>query len=160
MSDYIDPKTLESGRVLLALKSMFNENRCKETLLPLLACLRDSVVYVPMNARLSEEDQKCALNLKVGDVWSNNDDIRLTPDTLRSPDGKLWLPIFTQKEQIPEDYRKGFSIIPLPALRCLNMAHATDGVEGLVIDAFTEDTVLTFEIADIMKLLSSRTEEK
>lgn len=159
MSYYIDPKTLESGRVLLALKAMFNENRCKETLLPLLSCLRDSFVYVPMNAKLSEEDQRCAITLKVGDVWSNNDVIHLTPDTLRSPDGKLWFPIFTQKEQIPEDYGKGFSVIPLQSLRCLNMAHAIAGVEGIVIDAFTEAVVLTFEIADIMKWLPSQTDE-
>lgn len=156
MPDHLDPKTLESGRVLLALKSMFNENRCTETLFPFLECLRDSVVYVPMNAILSEEDQKRTQNLKAGDRWSNNDEIRFTPDTLRSPDGKLWFPIFTQVEQIPEDYRKRFSIISLPALRCLSMAHAIRDVEGFVVDAFTDATVLTFALADILKAIPSK----
>lgn len=48
MEEYIDAKTLESGKVLLYLKHNFLENRSQETLFPLLSCLRDSQVLVPM----------------------------------------------------------------------------------------------------------------
>lgn len=156
MGDYIERKTLEDGKVLLVLKHGFIENRCTETFIPFLSCLRDSEVWVPMIAILSEADQQSLLGVREGDLWQNKEEIRMKPDTLRSPDGKLWFPVFTQKEQIPEDYAQGFSIVPLPTLRCLNMAHAIDGVEGIVVDAFTDTVVLEFELADIMENIPSR----
>ena len=139
MSNYIDPKVLESGNVLRYLKLEFLEQPSKETLFPFLECMRDSIVYVPMNAILSENDQLRLRNVKVGTRWKNEDEIRMRPDILKSPDGKLWFPVFTQKEQIPEDYNSGFSIMPMHILRCIGMAHATESVSGLAVDAFTGD---------------------
>ena len=156
MSNYIDPKVLESGNVLRYLKLEFLEQPSKETLFPFLECMRDSIVYVPMNAILSENDQLRLSNVKVGTRWKNEDEIRMRPDILKSPDGKLWFPVFTQKEQIPEDYNSGFSIMPMHILRCIGMAHATESVSGLVVDAFTEAASLPFEIVDIIPQLPSR----
>ena len=109
-----------------------------------------------MNAILSENDQLRLKDVQVGTLWKNEDEIRMRPDILKSPDGKLWLPVFTQKEQIPEDYKSGFSIIPMHILRCIGMAHATEGVFGLVVDAFTDAASLPFEIVDIVPQLPSR----
>ena len=94
MSNYIDPKVLESGNVLRYLKLEFLEQPSKETLFPFLECMRDSIVYVPMNAILSENDQLRLKNVKVGTRWKNEDEIRMRPDILKSPDGKESIPEF------------------------------------------------------------------
>ena len=47
--DFVDPEILKNGNVLLLLKQRFIENRSEETIIPLLCCLGDSQVIVPMN---------------------------------------------------------------------------------------------------------------
>ena len=173
----IDPKVLENGKVLQGLIYMFNENRCVETLLPMLSCLRDSIICVPTNAIMTETDQERILNLlgfepgkspteeemkeanekiQRGIVFQNHDQIRMKPDILKSPDDKLWFPIFTNEEAIETEYKKQFSIINMPALEALNMAHNTENVEGLVLNAHTDGVVLTYELADLMLKMDSR----
>ena len=66
--------------------------------------------------------------------------------------------IFSQKEQIPEAYGAHFSLISLPALQCLSMAHGMEGVIGLVLDAFTQPLMLPFQVADLLPELPSHLE--
>lgn len=155
MEGYIDPKVLESGNVLLQLKQDLIKNRTRDSFLSLLGCLRDSTVWVPMSALVSKRDQESLVGVKAGDTWISQDEIRLRPDILLSPDQKHWFPIFSQKEQIPEGYARAFSIIQVSALRCLSIAHNIEGVEGLILDAFTAPLELPFTVADIMPELES-----
>ena len=152
----ITKEVLASGRVLLALKCSFLENRSKETLFPLLSCLRDSVVYVPVNLLISERDTVQLTSCKAGDYFKNQDEIRMKPDILESPDKKRWLPIFSQREQIPKEYVAGFSTVNLSVLRCLKLAHAQENMDGIVLDAFGDAVALPFEIADIISEIPSR----
>lgn len=156
MENYIDPKVLENGNVLRQLKQDLMENRTREDFISLLGCLRDSIVWVPVSAQISTRDQDSLTKAKAGDIWTSQDEIRFRPDILLSPDQKRWFPIFSQKEQIPEEYVRSFSVIRLPALRCLNMAHNAEDIEGLVLDAFTIPLELPFGVADIMSKLESR----
>ena len=155
----ITAESLANGKVLQVLKSEFLTSRSKEALLPLLSCLRDSVVHVPVNLIISERDSIQLRSCRVGDYFTNQDEIRMEPDILKSPDNKLWFPMFSQKEQIPEDYGKGFSIVPLNVPRCLAIAHMREGVEGIVLDAFSESLALPFEIADIINEIPSQLSE-
>ena len=155
MKDYIDAKTLESGKVLVYLKYNFIENRCQETLFPLLSCLRDSQVIVPMNVIMSEADEDMFMNVKVGDVVSTNDEIRLKPDILQNGDN-FFFPMFSNAEQIPEDYGSHFSTINLSVLQCIEMAKSYEHVCGLVLDAFTDPVVLEYDLADLIPQFESR----
>lgn len=155
MGEYIEAKTLESGKVLLYLKYNFIENRSQETLFPLLSCLRDSQVIVPMNVIMSEADEDMFMNVKVGDVVSTNDEIRLKPDILQNGDN-FFFPIFSNAEQIPEDYGSHFSTINLSVLQCIEMAKSYEHVCGLVLDAFTDPVVLEYDLADLIPQFESR----
>jgi len=155
MKKDIDKKTLESGRVLLYLKHEFLSNRSKETLFPLLSCLRDSNVIVPVNVTMSDFDKEKFLNSKQGDVVTTSDEIRCKPDILKNGDN-FFFPMFSNEEQIPEEYGNNFSKVVLPVLRCINMAKSYEHVCGIVIDAFTEPLVLEYEIADLIFEFESR----
>lgn len=155
MGEYIEAKTLESGKVLLYLKHNFIENRSQETLFPLLSCLRDSQVIVPMNVIMSEADEDMFMNVKVGDVVSTNDEIRLKPDILQNGDN-FFFPMFSNAEQIPEDYGSHFSTINLSVLQCIEMAKSYEHVCGLVLDAFTDPVVLEYDLADLIPQFESR----
>ena len=144
---------LSDGSVLLALKKKLVAEATEEALISLLSCLKDSKVLVPFNVILSARDQERYRQCKYGDTFKNQDSVRMEPDLLRHPDGSLYFPIFTRQEQIPDDYASRFSIVPISAMQCLQAAHDSGGVKGLVLDAFTESFSLPFELADIMKEL-------
>ncbi len=160
MSKYINPEALRDGVVLFRLKQEFLKKQSRENLFPLLCCLRDSVVQVPMNVILGEEDQESLKKMKPGELWKSGEDIRMKPDILKAPDGKLWFPVFSQEKQIPESYKKNFSIVPMEMLHCIEMAHHTRDVEGLIVDAFSDAVSLPFQLADIIKELPSQLQPK
>ncbi len=138
--DFIDPEELADGKVLLYLKNRFRSNTIRENVIPMLGCLRDSVVFVPL-----KESPRGTLPGR-----------RPQPDLLAAPDGGRFLPVFSQREQIPPDYAESFVIAPMNAMDCLSLAHAEENVLGLVLDAFTEQVILPFEIADAMEDFPSR----
>lgn len=149
MKKDIDKETLKSGRELLYLKHEFLSNRCKETLFQLLSCLRDSNVIVPVNITMSDFDKEQFINARQGDVLTTSDDIRCKPDILKNGDN-FFFPMFSNEEQIPEEYDNNFSKVILPVLQCISMAKSYENVCGIVIDAFTEPLVLGYEIADLI----------
>ncbi len=155
MKKDIDKKTLESGKVLLYLKHDFLSNRCQETLFPLLSCLRDSNVIVPVNITMSDFDRKQFINSKQGDTVTISDEMRCKPDILKNGDS-FFFPMFSNEEQIPEEYGHNFSKIVLSVLQCIKMAKNYEHVCGVVLDAFTEPLVLEYNIADLIPQFESR----
>ena len=61
-------ETLEGGNVLRALVAQFNNDRTEQNLFALLRCLRDSFIWIPCNAVISNEDAEQFLNAQKGDV--------------------------------------------------------------------------------------------
>ncbi len=122
----IDPAVLEDGSVLLDLKKAYLEDDSEENLYALLSCLRDSEVVVPV---------------------SSDAEGVVAPDILQGPDRNLYFPVFSQEAQIPEDYDESSSGVRLPMLRCIRLAHESQGTTGLVLDAFTDVLMLPFELA-------------
>lgn len=155
MVDYMDPKTLEYGNILLYLKHNFFKKEDEDSLFAVLSCLRDSHVIVPMNATISKEDEEMFLASKVGDILSSHNDIRLKPDILQNGD-KFYFPMFSNIEQIPEDYGSCFSTVNLSVLQYIEMAKTYEKTSGLVLDPFTEPLIIEYELADLITKLESR----
>lgn len=155
MGDYIDSKTLENGNVLLYLKYNFFKNRDESSLFPVLSCLRDSQVIVPMNTITSKEDEEMLLDVKIGDIVSTHNQIRLKPDILQNGD-KFFFPIFSNEEQIPAKYGSRSSTINLSVIQCIEMAKSYERVCGLVLDPFTEAMIIDYELADLIRTFESR----
>lgn len=157
--DTIKPEFLENGNVLLNLKKQFLEKRDAQSLSAVLAVLRDSIIIIPATLVFSDVDKDKFINSSSGDEIKNEGDIHIKPDILKGPDDAMYFPIFSQKEQIPDDYLKDFSTVRVPALHAIEMAHGFDGVCGLVLDAFTDALVLPYELADTIKQYPSHLEE-
>lgn len=153
--EYINPETLQNGNVLLYLKHSFIEKKSGEAMLPLLCCLRDSQVIVPMNAIISDEDINSLMGAKKGDILTNKNDIRLKPDILQN--GKQFLfPMFSNEGEMPEDYASRFSSINMNVVDCIKMAKSYKKVSGIVLDAFTDPVILPYSIADMILEIESR----
>ncbi len=155
MDKTINPEALKSGKLLLHLKNEFLKNRCKETLCPLLNCLRDSIVVVPVRMMVSKTDAEKLKNRKEGEAVKLSDSMRCKPVMIRNGE-KLFFPIFSNLEQIPKENREKITMMRLSVLQCLDAAKKHKDVEGLVLDAFTDSVVLEYSVADLIPKFESR----
>lgn len=155
----VNSKALENGNVLVSMKNAYRESGSKEKLLTLLSVLRDSVVIIPAVVAIQKQDEALFNNSKAGDEITTSSDMHIKPDIVKTDDGSMYLPVFSQKEQIPEDYAKDFSTVRVSTLQAIDMAHAFNELKGLVLDPFTEAFVLPFTLADIIPTIPSLLEE-
>lgn len=159
MAEKITGEMLSDGSVLLNFKKRFALERSQENLVSLLICLHDSTVCVPLTMKMSERDEEKFKNAGEGEEVECEDEVHLSPDIFKTEDGAMYFPIFSQREQISEEYSKDFSVMPFSVGQCLEMAHSVDGVCGLVLDPLTEPLPLPFEIADMIEKLPSMISE-
>lgn len=142
MEEKTPRQALADGSLLRYLKNKFSAERSEENLFPLLACLRDSTVFVPMNVTTESE----------------NGSKRYSPELLRSPDGSLYFPVFTQRETILDAFESNYEWMPVEAVECVKMAGAHHDVAGLVFDAFNEPLDMPMNVASIIGQMPSTIE--
>ena len=130
-SDYTD-KMLEGGKTLAYLKSRFLSKKTREQLEWLQACLHDSVLIVP--------------TLPVSGK----------PDFLEDEESKRYLPVFSQEEQMPDDYASEFDLKRLAFEDCYKLARSFPDVIALELDAFTEPFTISLDMAEVILKTPSR----
>ena len=121
----------------------------RQLLLLILEYMSENVAWIPCSANYSKEDFEKIKNLKQGDVFSF-ENTKLKPDILKHTSGKLYFPIFSQKDEAPEDYAKNFSWINMPIVRCCIMARNNPNCSGIIVNAFTNSRPITNELIDIV----------
>ena len=168
----IDPETLADGKKLKDAIHRFQENHDDtDALFWIFQILRDSDVWIPCNAVVSEEDQKTVeqmieeagddLDSMVGKEFTARENIRLVPDILQK-DGEYFFPVFSTEEDMGE-YGEHFSKIQDHFLQAIDLAqdfHNDEGsLTGIVINAFTEPFVLPKDLFEAVQRLISRVED-
>lgn len=161
-SKKITAEDLEDGTYLKSTVTAFNNERTEPNFLEILETLRDSYVWIPCQAVLSDVDQEALEKLAddedvVGKTFSTMDDIRMIPDILQNGED-FYFPIFSSAEEMGE-YGMHFSKIQKHFLEALALAiNNGKNVKGIVLNAFTESFVLDREIFDIVQNMKSRLE--
>lgn len=161
----ITEEDLEDGSMLEAAVHRFNEERNEPNFLDLLEILRDSYVWVPCNAVMSDADQKRMEELiesldgdfekLAGMEFVAKDETRLIPDILQNGDA-FFFPIFSTEEAMGE-YGDGFSKVQKHILEVIPLARNNEkDPVGIVLNAFSEPFVLDKEIWDIVENMKSR----
>ena len=116
-------------------------------------------LYVKFRQGLLKNNISCKAvqeSVKEGETFTNKDEVKLTADILKAENGMKFFPVFSQEEQMPEEYKQRFTVIPITMMDCLKMAHGDSSVSGLVLDGFTTSFVLPFDLADYMAQIPSR----
>ena len=164
-SQLLKPEDLEDGSMLREAIAAFNADRTEQGLIQIMEILRDSLVWVPCNAVLSELDQKAFSDLidkangdldsLVGIELSNQENIRMIPDILQNGD-QFFFPAFITAEDMGE-YGQHFSKVQKHFLEVIALARNNEkNVAGIVINAFSEPWVLDREIFDLVENMKSR----
>ena len=167
LSRKLTAEDLEDGTLLKEAIAVFNKERIEDHFLDVLEFLRDSYVWIPCNAVMSEADMarfeqamKDAgddLSALVGEEFTTNDEVRLVPDILQNGD-QFYFPVFSSEEEMGE-YGEHFLKVQKHLLEVIPMARNNEkNVSGIVRNAFTEPFVLDAEIYDIVEKMKSRLE--
>ncbi len=167
-SKKITAKDLEDGSMLEAAVTAFNKERTEEHLLDILEILRDSYVWVPCTAVLSEEDRKrweeIAEKLDndpdadpgelIGKEFRTQGETRLIPDILQNGDN-YFFPVFSTAEAMGE-YGNHFSKVQKHMLEVIPLARNNEKeLAGIVLNAFSEPFVLDKQIWDTVEKMKS-----
>lgn len=171
-SQKITAANLEDGSLLEAAVTTFNNERTEPHLINILEILRDSYVWIPCNAVLSEEDQKywddIAQKLSddpeadptelIGKEFKTEGTTRMIPDILQNGEA-YFFPVFSTVETMGE-YGENFSKVQRHMLEAITLAKNNEKeLAGIVLNAFTEPFVLDAKIWDIVENMKSRIEE-
>ena len=164
--DPITPELLEGGSFLKRAIEICNRNRTQLNLIKLARILRDSFVWIPCNAVLSDADyeafskvvmdaqEKGDLDSLVGTTMTSHDNIRLIPDILQNGD-KFFFPVFSSAAEMGE-YGDRFSKIEKHFLEAVNLARNNEkDLTGIVINAFSEPFVIPKELFEIIENMES-----
>ena len=166
----ITAQLLEDGSFLKRATEICNRNRTQLNMVKLLKILRDSWVWIPCNAIMSDTDyaameklikeaeESGGLDSLVGMTLSNQDNIRMVPDILQNGD-EFFFPVFTTDEEMGE-YGERFSKIQKHFLEAANLARNNEkDVTGIVINAFSEPFVIPKELFDVIWKMPSAVEQ-
>ena len=165
----ITAELLEDGTFLKRAIEICNRNRTQLNMLKLLKILRDSWVWIPCNAIMSDADyaamEKLVMDAKdnldslVGMELTNQDNIRMVPDILQNGD-EFFFPVFTTAEEMGE-YGERFSKIEKHFLEAANLARNNErDLTGIVINAFSEAFVVPKELFDLIFEMESGLKEE
>lgn len=168
--DPITPELLEDGSFLKKATEICNRNRTQLNMIKLAKILRDSWIWVPCTAVMSDADyeiwtkvineaeEKGDLDSIVGQQFTNKDEIRMVPDILQNGD-EFFFPVFTSEDEMGE-YGEHFSKVAHHFLNAINLAKNNEkNVTGIVINAFSEPFVIPKDIFEIIAGMPSSFEE-
>ena len=169
--DEITPKLLEGGAFLKKAVEICNRNRTRLNLIKLARILRDSRVWIPCNAIMSDADYEAfekmvmaakdgeGLDSIIGQTFTAHDETRLVPDILQNGED-FFFPVFTSAEEMG-DYGNRFSKLEKHFLEAANLARNNEkNVKGIVINAFSEPFIVPKEMFDIIAGMKSFIEEE
>lgn len=129
---------------------IYNEDPAKENLNALVHQVQKTIFLVPAN--LPDNIDKEALKQEVKD--NPNEKVQLPegvtpiPCVLKSPEGKVFIPVYSSQGQIPKEPKFDF-IMTLPFLACLKMAlNAKAPCEGVALNPFSDNLLFNRPILE------------
>ena len=165
----ISAKDLEDGSMLEQAVKKYHEKPTDSGFIDILEILRDSVVWVPYMAILSDEDQEMfeelfkaaggKPELMEGEVFRSKGNTKLVPDIISNGEKELFFPVFSTKEAM-KDREEPFSKIPQRFTDVITqMENHKENLNGIVLNAYTQNFVLTGDVLELVKNMPSRLKE-
>ena len=146
---------LADGNVLLSVKERFQDDMNEDNLVDLMQVLRDSVLILPMQIHMSAADRERMRMYDENMPLVVENDVTVVPATA-DIEGRTYLFIFSQPEQIPTDYSELVTLMRAPWLKVYEYFIADESLGGIVLDPFTENLELTRELVGAISQMASR----
>ena len=169
--DTITPELLKDGSFLKRATVICNRNPTQMNLIRLMKILRDSWIWIPCNAVMSDADNAAVekmireaersggLDTLIGTTMTNQDIIRMIPDILQKGE-EFFFPVFTTAEEMGR-YGQDFSKVERHFLEAIHLACNNEKkVRGIVINAFTDPCIVPLDLLEMIEEMPSALETK
>lgn len=161
-------EALADGSLLKQAISLFNQERTEPILFEVLSLLRDSNIWIPCTAVMSDADQArfekmvaaCEGDMeKLKDMdFIAQDETRMIPDILQNGEN-FFFPVFSSIEEMGE-YGQDFSKAGDSFLHAMVLARNNErNVSGIVVNAFSDPFILDRDFFDFVENLETRLAE-
>lgn len=138
---------LKDGTVLCGLILRFLNNKTNDNMGAVLACLRDSSVYIPCEVKADSSGTVTPrADLPIMPVRQQ---ITIKPQLYKAKDGKVYMPFYTRRENARQSELQGASLVNLPYDKAVAMMRDNSAVGGFLVDPKLYNLVLTRELAEI-----------
>ena len=154
--EYVTREMLESGETLLSLKNTFLAEQSGGNFMAMLACIMDSIVWVPGKLVLSDDDFTKIVSGQVGETLRNSDAIRFVPTLFGTEEGGRFYPMFSNEKQIPQDFSDSNSLVAMTGAECIRRARGSKNAAGVVLDPLTEVCTMPMNYVELIDKLESR----
>lgn len=121
-------------QVLIYMLDRYRESKSEKDRASVISCLKAAVVTVPVKAAGAPEAD-----------GQGKKKVKLTVPLLQNKEKGLFFPVYVTPDQIPEQLRKGQGIVNLPFPRVLEMALAGPGTDGMAVNPFSHNVILSGE---------------
>ena len=155
-----EKKREEEGKVLSFLIDRHNDQRSGESLHTCIKALSTSWLWVPMRMQMSNEDAEAIRNAGKGVKVRPKNPVKLRPELLKNKEGKVFMPTFATKEEVPEDMRKRFMWVRMPSGQCGLYVLQNQQVGALIVNPFSKGLVLQRELLSKILKPVPRAEEE
>ena len=148
---YESLNAVQRGELLTDLITLYNQKRDPQTLMPVMQCLMDNVaVGVPM--RVSEEDMKM---IQAAKASQEKIPTRISMKTvvLRTPEGVNYLPVFSRRGEVPQEFFEKYYWIQMPFKECAKLVKSMEQVDQIIINTFTQRLILPEQTLDGITLV-------
>lgn len=169
--DAITAELLEGGVFLKRAIGICNRNRTQLNMIKLMKILRDSWIWIPCDAIMSDADYSAfekmvmaakdgeGLDSLVGQTFTAKDETRMVPDILQNGED-FFFPVFTSDTEMGE-YGERFSKLEKHFLEAMILARNNEkNVKSIVINAFSEPFVVPKELYNIIEGMDSSIDQK
>lgn len=153
----ITREALKDGSILRGLIEQFNNEKNDQHFLQAISCLRDCIIYIPVDMQLSKNMQEKIALSKKGERVKLDKNITLIADIVVNGD-KKFLPVFSSPDQMTGEYGEKFTKIERPFLNAMSMAIANNELEGIVVDPFTNAFPIKKDVFGIIARMQTNIE--
>jgi len=139
---------IADGSLMRQLIVKFQQSGSPEDLSKLFAVLKMSMVAVPGTAESAEEYAD-----EVAKNGNGRNAVKFIPYKMKDDEGNFYLPVFSNPDQVHEDFKKKYMLAKLSFLQCMDMAEQLTDVSGIAIDGHTNYMIIKKEYFDIISQL-------
>ena len=155
---------LADGKLLKEAVAEFVKAQTKENFIEVLQLLRDSHVWVPCTAAVSESDmaelekvmeEAGDVSEMIGKTFKTKDEVRMIPEILQNGEN-YFFPVFSSADEMGE-FGERFSKLERHILEVIPMTLRNEKpIAGIVLNAFSEPFVLEARLFPMVQKMRSR----
>ena len=119
----------------------FSANQSKENMVQLMANMHPAILFVPATFP-ADMDKSLLKDLSADQPSKIPQGVKLIPAVLKNTAGDKFFPVFTSRNQIPED-KKYPAMLCLPFVECRNLIDKANGeIKAMVVNPFSNNLIL------------------